>query len=314
MLRPMTSHVSALSSIVANGHQAIHSVSSAPSKIPYGEFSPVRLQTRCRAATFTGASAPAYRPLQPASGVPPLLLPGYLDLRPIRARRTPSQALPSSGPWLRQRFCCPPASSLTMATSELLRRSHRFHIYSRWASPDAAGPHFYLPELNDVPPSVLRWFRGPPTNPGPSAWPSPFYQRLGNHSSTHRSTGGTFTKLQRSLNAAARHFACPTPDGTFTTELACVGSLQTQVGYDYKSVRLALDRTLTGRSGSLVGCTVKPGKTKCQHTSNCAEALRCQVEVRPSARGSDMVVVSYPHIQVLITARTQWHLPFQSRH
>jgi hypothetical protein len=158
-----------------------------------------------------------------------------------------------------------------MATSELLRRSHRFHIYSRWASPDAAGPHFYLPELNDVPPSVLRWFRGPPTNPGPSAGPSPFYQRLGNHSSTHRSTGGTFTKLHRSLDVAARHFACPTPDGTFTTELACAGSLQTQVGYDYKGVRLALDRTLTGRSGSLVGCTVKPGKTKinnrCFHES-----------------------------------------------
>ena len=42
----MASNVSALSGIVANGHQAIHFVSSAPSKIPYGGFSPVRLQTR----------------------------------------------------------------------------------------------------------------------------------------------------------------------------------------------------------------------------------------------------------------------------
>jgi hypothetical protein len=48
MIRPMTSNVSALSGIVANGHQAIHYVSSAPSKIPYGGFSPVRLQAGCQ--------------------------------------------------------------------------------------------------------------------------------------------------------------------------------------------------------------------------------------------------------------------------
>jgi uncharacterized MnhB-related membrane protein len=42
----MTSDVSALSSIVANSHQTLHLVSPTPSKIPYGGFSPVRLQTR----------------------------------------------------------------------------------------------------------------------------------------------------------------------------------------------------------------------------------------------------------------------------
>jgi hypothetical protein len=46
MIRSMTSNVSALSGIVANSHQTIHFGSSAPSKIPYGGFSPVRLQTR----------------------------------------------------------------------------------------------------------------------------------------------------------------------------------------------------------------------------------------------------------------------------
>ena len=39
MITPMTSNVAALSGIVAKGHQAIHFVSSAPSKIPYGGFS-----------------------------------------------------------------------------------------------------------------------------------------------------------------------------------------------------------------------------------------------------------------------------------
>ena len=41
----MTSGVSALSGRVANGHRAVRHVSSVPSKIPYGGFSPVRLQT-----------------------------------------------------------------------------------------------------------------------------------------------------------------------------------------------------------------------------------------------------------------------------
>jgi hypothetical protein len=44
MIRPMTSNVAALSGVVANGHQAIHFVSCAPSKIPHGGFSPVLLQ------------------------------------------------------------------------------------------------------------------------------------------------------------------------------------------------------------------------------------------------------------------------------
>ena len=63
------------------------------------------------------------------------------------------------------------------------------------------------------------------------------------------------TKLQRSLNAAARPLACPAPDGAFTTELAGPGSLQRPVGHDYRNVRLIPDRTFTGCSVSFVGCT-----------------------------------------------------------
>ena len=48
MSRPMTSGVSAVSGFVANGHQTLHHVSCSPSKIPYGGFSPVRLQTGIR--------------------------------------------------------------------------------------------------------------------------------------------------------------------------------------------------------------------------------------------------------------------------
>ena len=45
MCRSVTSEVSTISSFVAKGHQAMHYVSSSLSKIPYGGFSPVRLQT-----------------------------------------------------------------------------------------------------------------------------------------------------------------------------------------------------------------------------------------------------------------------------
>src|SRR2546421_484133 len=124
MIRPMTSNVSALSSIVANGHQAIHFVSPAPSKIPYDGFSPVRLKAGCQR-----------RPSSPQ---------GDFDVSTV--------AFSSVCVLFRSRTC-------------VRRHSRRLT------------PHTGL--------------RVAP-----------------------------LTKLQRSLNAAARNLACPAPDGTFTTELA----------------------------------------------------------------------------------------------
>ena len=118
MIRPMTSNVSTLSGCVANGDQAIHFVSSAPSKIPYGGFSPVRLQTRFR-----------QRPPSRANDRP---LIGrhcrYLVSRSFVRSGSCDQAAPrtsdhdrgSSGPWLPVRLFSPNRSLLTMATSETL--------------------------------------------------------------------------------------------------------------------------------------------------------------------------------------------------
>jgi hypothetical protein len=128
MIRPMTSNVSALSGIVANGHQAIHFDSSAPSKIPYGGFSPVRLQTRLR-------------PRSPSQACPRLLIDRhcrYLGLRRLVRNGTCVQAAPktsdrdcgSSGPWLPSRLFCPASSSLTMATSAPLPATQRIMVYS----------------------------------------------------------------------------------------------------------------------------------------------------------------------------------------
>ena len=128
MFRPMTSNVSALSGIVANGHRAIYFVSSAPSKIPYGGFSPVRLQTRL-----------TQRPSSPACRR--RLIGRHCSyLRPQRRIRngTCVQSAPkasdlnheSSGPWLPVRLYCPVGSSLTMATSAPLSATRRFMDYS----------------------------------------------------------------------------------------------------------------------------------------------------------------------------------------
>jgi hypothetical protein len=62
MLRPMASNVSTLSGCVAKGHQAMHGVSFSPSEIPYGGFSPVRLQTGLEPSPSpAGARSPTYR-------------------------------------------------------------------------------------------------------------------------------------------------------------------------------------------------------------------------------------------------------------
>jgi hypothetical protein len=135
MIRPMTSNVSTLSGCVANGHQAIRFVSSAPSKIPYGGFSPVRLQTRLT-------------PRPPSWAFPRPLIGRhcrYLVSRRFVRSRSCDQAAPrtsdhdreSSGPWLPDRLFCPEGSSLTMATSAPLSATRRLMNYSAglWVRP-----------------------------------------------------------------------------------------------------------------------------------------------------------------------------------
>jgi hypothetical protein len=253
MFRPMTSSVSALSGIVANGHQTVHPGSSAPSKTPYGGCSPVRLQAGCQP-----------RPSPPTGGFDATTVEisaARVLVRsgtgcPVQAARVASDTthLPS-GPWLRQWLCCPPASSLTMATSELLRRSTGFIPYCRRTWCVAEGPHFQLPELADVPSSLPRWFQGTLTNPSLGFAFAKAEEARQPHDPHTGLRVADLTRLQRSLHAAARQLASPAPDRTFTTELACAGSLQTQVGHDYRNVRLIPDGTFTRCSRSFVGCT-----------------------------------------------------------
>ena len=261
MFRPMTSNVSALSGAVANGHQAMHFVSSAPSKIPYGGFSPVRLQTRL-----------TQQP--PSQAFQRLLIGRHCGyLRPWRfiRSRTCVQAAPetsdhhrgSSGPWLPNRLCCPAGSSLTMATSAPLSATQRIMHYSagmrdqpasRRGSPIySAGPFTpcrrpYSGGSNDCARRSLgRWcclrrFRTGSATTYPTI-PKPV---------------GRITKLLRSLNATAWGAACPASARTFTTELTRAGSprnpASVMTGW---LIVIYHRRTSTGWTGSLMGCTRK---------------------------------------------------------
>ena len=258
MIRPMTSNVSALSGVVANGHQAIHFVSSAPSKIPYGGFSPVRLQTRLT-------------PRPPSRMVPHSLIGRHCRyLRPRRfvrsgsydqsAPRTSDHDRESSGPWLPNRLYCPVGSSLTMATSAPLVATRRLMVYSvrlrdqpasyrgspiYSASPCTPCRRPYSGGSDDCARqclhrrSCLRHFRTGSATTSPTD-PEPV---------------GRVTKLQRSLNATAWSVVSPAPARTFTTKLSWAGSPQMPtLARTRWFIVIYHRRTFTGWTGSLMGC------------------------------------------------------------
>ena len=155
MFRPMASGVSALSGLVANGHRIMHSVSSSLSKIPYGGFSPVRLQTefssrnlRRRAHTRRLISGQRHRRCAPVA------LAGKLPQAAVGG--VSASVLRSRGPWLASGLCCPAGSSLTMPSSEPLAPSTGLFSSSRGDFRAPEGPNFYLPVLSSVPPALPR--------------------------------------------------------------------------------------------------------------------------------------------------------------
>jgi hypothetical protein len=103
MFRSVTSSVAALWGLVANGHQTMHPVSSRPSEIPYGGFSPVRLQTGLGPSPSSSGVRPrTYRRSESRSPATPLAPPGAiaaLSRRRVAVRRN----RPVQRPLARQR-------------------------------------------------------------------------------------------------------------------------------------------------------------------------------------------------------------------
>jgi len=152
-----------------NRHEPTHHVSSSPSKIPYGGFSPVRLQIDIPPRSSLGRTHATdlyagHRPLPP--------LPRVALRRAITATRAALGSRSrghcrSRGPWLASGLCCPTGSSLNMASSEPLHPTRGLIVLRPSGTWDAEGPNFYLPVLPSVPsalPRRTRWSLavGPP--------------------------------------------------------------------------------------------------------------------------------------------------------
>jgi hypothetical protein len=129
-------------------------VSLSPSKIPYGGFSPVRLQ--------------AGRRVRPS---PPRLIRtpshAHASCSPTgHFGRTRSSGLQPRGPWLSRGLSCPTASSLTMASSEPLVASCRLMHSSSSLCPQAG--HERVPNLLCV--CVLTCRLPYPAGPSSCTW------------------------------------------------------------------------------------------------------------------------------------------------
>ena len=168
MVRPAASGVSALSGRVANGRQTVYPVSPSPSKIPYGGFSPVRLQAGCQPRPSPTPVHPASAYTQPQSSVrPPRIAPRGNPHLPVELA-----ARPTSGP----EALGSPAGYIVPPGHRLLWPHPR-----RWTSPFdfrvsspglcATAPRPSVSPLSSAYPSVHAASHTPAERTGSGCWP-----------------------------------------------------------------------------------------------------------------------------------------------
>ena len=253
MCRPATSGVSALSSFVANGRQAMHHVSSPPSKIPYGGFSPVRLQTGCQPQ-----SSPSRTYMRPPAQAPPSLCTAAQSRRqgprPVHSgpEALGSPAGYSVPPGLRLLW---PHPSLSVSPADLGRWLIR-PVFADTAEAERF-PTLLRVSVLSVPPSVPRRTGRWATVRSPSviAFAQFRQARRPRLSTPVGSRVGVISGLQSSLYAAARAVAGPSPTRAFTLELSSHESPHWNVEYNYAGKQsIPRGRTLTGWTRSLMGC------------------------------------------------------------
>jgi hypothetical protein len=233
--RPVASGVSALSGCVANVHQAVHHVSSPPSKIPYGGFSPVRLQTGLRPQpsppAHTGGLYAALARVDPRR-------PGCPS---VWAKGRGSASHPVQRPLARRRVIL---SRQVMAYYGLIRGSDSLppvflHAGIWWVF--ALGPGTRASLLLSACPSCRAAFLTPADRVvGDCSMSTRVSLRpVGTGSASARlhaevgSRAVLLSRLQSSLYAAARQVARPTPTRAFTPELSPPAVARGDVGYNY---------------------------------------------------------------------------------
>jgi hypothetical protein len=215
----------------------------SPSKIPYGGFSPVRLQAEIQSPpspTLPGLSAarmppvprlisdhrPGPRPLQPTQGL--TVEDVGVTLRQA-VQRPVARADSAQRPLARQRVVLSCRVNAYYGLIRAPRRHPRTYAFARgpsrpsaWIRRAARGSPIY---------SVLLFLRAALRTPGDRmgalGWTSPSALafaalRQARHPQVHTvgSRVGCLTRLQGSLNAAARRIASPSPTRAFTPELS----------------------------------------------------------------------------------------------
>ena len=236
MFRAVTSIVSTLSGFVAKWPPALAPVSSSPSKIPYGGFSPVRLQTDTDLQRRPSSASKLIRRLQRLSRTP-MALSAFIRV-PLTPRASPEAlgsptgyAVPPAHRllWPHLRLSSPPDrlfSSSVALTPRLLTRGMRGSpIYSTRLSLRAASrtPTPWTTALNRfyVASYGLRLIR--------SGSAVANYALRNQHSRV--------TRQQTFLNDAARRIACRPPATAFTIKLSPCKSPFHDVDYNYAGIR-----------------------------------------------------------------------------
>ncbi len=156
MFRSVASNVSALSSGVANSNQTMQHVSSSPSKIPYGGFSPARLQTGSPRRPSHGPANPCLYAVQVRPS-DPLAIAGMLSGSSDTTHSRP-EALGSPAGYVVPPGQCLlwPHPRLWSAPADLcFRRRVSVALLLTTGSPEL--PQFTLRVSARVPPSVPRW-------------------------------------------------------------------------------------------------------------------------------------------------------------
>jgi hypothetical protein len=212
------------------GGRARHScVSSTPSKIPYGGFSPVRLQAGIQPQPSSGTAPNLYAARSP--GVSPCGPRGHV-WRGVCTGRSSPEALGSPAGYV-----VPPGHrllwphpSLSTSPAGLCIRQQVFALRPR---PRGSPLLSACPSLRAV--SLTPADRSAAS--GCCLADRGSLRRLLTGSASagprRRFTRGSLTRLQSSLNAAARSFASPSPTRAFTFELSPRGSPRRNVEYNY---------------------------------------------------------------------------------
>ena len=220
MFRSVTSSVSALWGFVANGHQTVYPVSSRPSEIPYGGFSPVRLQTGLGPSpSSSGAHPMTYRRPESRSSAATLAPRGAIAAL-SRRWAADRRDRPVQRPLARQRVVL---SRRVVAYYGLIRGSRSLsstYGFRRWVF--ALRPRLGDSLLYSACPSVRAVCRTPADRAVLTAWSSargslrPFVRGSASAvSHASRLTRGVLTRLHSSLYAAARTVAGPAPTQDF---------------------------------------------------------------------------------------------------